>query len=55
MWEYICTYLKISFANFIFSQFSSNPTYEHIIAVSRVYQDLQTTKKLKIVYCRGFI
>ena len=53
MWVYVCTRPDLSFAVSTLSRFSSNPTIKHMIAVQRVYQYLQATKDLKIVYCRG--
>lgn len=37
MWAYICTCPDLGFAVSILSQFSSNPTVKHMIAVQRVY------------------
>ena len=53
MWAYFCTYPDLGFAVFTLSQFSSDPTPEYMIAVKRLYQYLQATKDLKILYHNG--
>ncbi len=54
MWTYICTYPSLGFAVFILSKFLSNLIPKYMIIVSRVYQYLQVTKNLKIIYHKGF-
>ncbi len=53
MWTYICTRPELGFAVSTLSRFSSDPTPKHMIAVKRLYQYLQATKDLKIVYRDG--
>ena len=53
MWAYVCTRPDLGFAVSTLSRFSSDPTLEHMIAVKRLYQYLQATKDLKIVYRGG--
>ena len=54
MWAYICACLDLGFAVSTLSRFLSNSTLEHMAIVQWVYQYLQATKNMKIVYCNGF-
>ncbi len=53
MWAYICTHPNLDFVVSTLSRFSSDSTPEHMIAVKQLYQYLQATKDLKIVYRDG--
>ena len=50
---YMCTRLNLGFAVSTLSRFLSNLTPKHIAAMQRVYQYLQATKDMKIVYRGG--
>ncbi len=53
IWAYICTRLNLGFAILTLSRFSSDSTSEYMIAVKQLYQYLQATKDLKIIYHDG--
>ena len=53
IWAYVYTCLDLGFTISTLSRFLSDPIPEHIIAVKRLYQYLQATKNLKIVYRDG--
>lgn len=51
----MCTCPNLGFAVFTLSRLLSNPIPKQIAAMQRVYQYLQATKNMKIIYSNGFI